>query len=512
MDKSENINIKEDDNGCQTIDNIFLCVYMNDFVKKFRILNKDYLEITISGLTNFIPKNDRSLTWLIEQLKQNNFSIEFEGSEESINEIYITCKNKTKKINYNFKYQIQNLPYLVEVSSKTDISVVGIILTKIIAQIIIKIRILYKAIILDLDETLWKGTISEDGIDRIKENMIAKIGAPYIDFMKFVKGLGDELGIYIAICSRNDIKLIESTINNFDTRIFPLKNHIDCIIANHNDKSENIRIIAEQLSILPDSIVFIDDNQIVRDEVRNNLPGVFVPDWKSHNELVSQLIVGCTFDRVELSLNSQNRRKQYKILQAERKQNSLPELLIKVNDDLEHIQAKELYSKSNQFKLVSEQIDYSDTKSLYFEVYRSNGESLGVCSAITYSLLNYSKCVILNWAISCRYFEVGLEELIILFLIEKMTNKVVYFTCQYNEENKKVQEFINKYHGEIISDSRDSVPTDSDIFINHFNDDYHFVKLLTNLINSEKHFNVYCINNQSPKKELLMKNTNLKFL
>ena len=65
-----------------------------------------------------------------------------------------------------------------------------------------------------MDETLWMGTISEDGIDRIQENMTSDIGAPYIEFMKFVKSLGDELGIYIAICSRNDIKLIESTISN----------------------------------------------------------------------------------------------------------------------------------------------------------------------------------------------------------------------------------------------------------------------------------------------------------
>lgn len=88
----------------------------------------------------------------------------------------------------------------------------------------------------------------------------------------------------------------------------------------------------------------------------------------------------------------------------------------------------------------------------------------------------------------------------------------MYFACQYNKENKKVQDFINKYYGEIISDSCDSVPTDSDIFINHFNDDYHFVKLLTNLRNSKKHFNVYWIDTHSPNKDLLIKNTNLRLL
>jgi predicted enzyme involved in methoxymalonyl-ACP biosynthesis len=51
-------------------------------------------------------------------------------------------------------------------SSKTDIHVVGIIITKIVGQIIGKFKTLYKAIVLDLDDTLWMGTLSEDGIDK----------------------------------------------------------------------------------------------------------------------------------------------------------------------------------------------------------------------------------------------------------------------------------------------------------------------------------------------------------
>lgn len=494
------------------INNVFLRVYLNDFIKKFRNYNTDEFVVSITGLKQFISKDDKVLVSLIEELKQNKFTIENEGNQESINEIDIICKNITKNTTYNFKYKIQNLPDIVNISSKTEISVVGIIITKIVAQIICKLKILYKAIVLDLDDTLWKGTISEVGIDKIKKNLYSEQGTPFITFMKFVKNLANELGIFVVICSRNDSKLVESTIEELDDNIFPLKNQIDYIIANNNDKSENIIKIAEQLSILPNSIVFIDDNQIVRDEVKNKLPEIFVPDWNNHKELVTQLITGCIFERVELSLNSQSRKKQYKILQAERKQNSLPELLIKVNDDNEHIQAKKLYSKSNQFKLVSEQIDYSNTKSLYFEVYRQNGENLGVCSAITYSVPNISKCGILNWAISCRYFEIGLEEFIILYLLENITNKEVYFACQFNNENKKAQEFIDKYYGKIILDSWDSVPADSDLFIAHFNDDYPFVKLLTNLRYSKKNFNVYWIENYSPDKDLFTKNTNLKLL
>ena len=440
MTKSEKIRIKT-----MQIDNAFLRVYINDFVKKFRDYNTDEFVVSITGLKKFIPKDDKVLVSLIEELNQNNFTIEIEGNQECINDINIICKNITKNTSYNFKYEIQNLPAFVEISSKTDIPVVGIIITKIVAQIISKLKILYKAIVLDLDDTLWNGTISEVGIDKIKENLQSEQGATFIAFMKFVKSLANELGIFITICSRNDSKMVESTIEELDDNIFPLKNQIDYIIANNNDKSENINKIAEQISILPNSIVFIDDNQLVRDEVKNKLPQVYVPEWSNHNELVTQLIAGCIFERVEFSLNSQNRRKQYKIIQTERTQNSLPKLSVKVNNDDKHNESIKLYSKSNQFKFSRNDDKFeSDAKSLYFEICRENGENLGICSAITYTNSN-DTFHIHNWAISCRYFEIGLEEFILMY-IQKIANaSKIFINYQHSEYNQKVRELLAKY-------------------------------------------------------------------
>lgn len=457
MAKSEQIITNADCHGCQNIDNSFLCVYVNDFVKKFRNYNKDEFIIAISGLKRFIPEDDKGLTWLFEQLNENNFIIEFEGNEESINEINISCKNITKGTSFNFKYQIQNIPTIVELSSKTDIHVVGIIITKIIAQIISKLKVLYKAIVLDLDDTLWKGTLSEVGTNKIRENMITEMGTPFIEFMKFVKTLGNELGVFIAVCSRNDSKMIESTIDKLDDTIFPLKNQIDLIIANNNDKSENIRMIAEQLSILPSSIVFIDDNQIVRDEVKRKLTEVFVPEWENHNDLVTKLIAGCIFERAELSLNSQNRRKQFRIIQTERTQNSLPTLSVKANNDINHTESIKLYSKSNQFKFSPNDNNFDDAKSLYFEIFRENGEKLGICSAITYTHSN-NTLLILNWAISCRYFEIGLEEFILKYIQNISNENKIFINYKHSEYNQKVSELFAKYSNAFLgNDKKDKI-------------------------------------------------------
>lgn len=422
-----------------------LQVYINNFVKKFRSYNNDEFLIAISGINKFIKEDDKVLTFLFDKLKENNFTIELDGNKDSINEIDITCKNITNNTSYNFKYQIHNLSAIVEISSKTDIPVIGIIITKIVAQIIIKLKILYKAIVLDLDDTIWNGTLAEVGIDKIKENLQSEQGVTFISFMKFVKTLANELGIFITICSRNDSKMVESTIEELDDNIFPLKNQIDYIIANNNNKSENIRKIAEQLSILPNSIVFIDDNQIVRDEVKLQLPEVFVPEWTNHNELVTQLIAGCIFERVEFSLNSQNRRKQYKIIQTERTQNSLPKLSVKVINEDKHTETIKLYSKSNQFKFSRNDDKFeADAKSLYFEICRKNGENLGICSAITYTNSNYT-FHIHNWAISCRYFEIGLEEFILMYIQKIASASKIFINYQHSEYNQKVRELLDKY-------------------------------------------------------------------
>jgi len=451
MTESETIKKKSPCRNTQKIDNTFLNVYINDNIKKFRYYNNDQFIITISGLNSFISQHDPILNHLFEQLQINKFTIENIGDNKIINDIEINYKNVTTSSSYNFKYQIQNIPTLIELSSKTDLPLIALIIIKIVAQIICRTKTLYKAIVLDLDDTLWFGTLAEIGVDEIRKNMETEKGLSFIYFMKFIKTLAVELGIYIAICSRNNFKTVESAINELSDELFPLKNNIDLIIANDNDKSENIKLIANKLSILPSSILFIDDNQLVRDEVKKQLSEVFVPEWSNHNELVTKLIAGCFFDRFEMSLDSQNRRKEYKIIQTARTQNSLPALSIKIIEDNEHIESVKLYSKSNQFKFFNIDDNFGkEAKSVYFEIFRENGENLGICAAITY-IFNDKTMQIINWALSCRYFEIGVEEFILNFIHNIANKNKILIKYEDSGINKKVRELILKYSDTFIS-------------------------------------------------------------
>lgn len=353
---------------------------------------------------------------------------------------------------YDYKFQIQNIPELAEHSSRTGIPLIGLLIIKIVARIVSRIKILYKAIILDLDDTLWFGTVSEIGVEGIIKNIKTKNAVEFIQFMRFIKVLGAELGLFIAICSKNNCEIVEKAIKELNDDLFPLKNEIEIIIANNNDKSENIKIIANQLSVLTSSIVFIDDNKLVRDEVKNKLPEVFVPEWSHHNDLVMQLIVGCFFERCELSLSSQNRKMKYRIIQNERSQNFKPELFIKVITDIKHTESISLYSKSNQFKFSS----YDDkfdvcAKSFYFEIFKENSENLGVCSAITYSFKN-NTLQIINWAISCRFFDIGVEEFILDYILNLHNKCNIFISYMDSGRNEKVKDVLSKYSELFIID------------------------------------------------------------
>lgn len=433
--------------------NKYIDVYINNYVRQFRnFITSNYI-VNIGGVAGFIAADDHDLSFLLRKLQTYGFEVIISNGQDTIDEIQVEYTIRGNTNDELFEYRIENLVSTIYLSSKTGISIVGILVMQIISEIICKSKILYKAVILDLDDTIWKGTLAEDGIDAIKQNLRSNDAIPFIGFMRFIQALAKELGLYIAICSRNNNEKVLSAIDRLDENEFPLKGQIDCIVANYNDKSKNIKAIAQKLSILTSACVFIDDNKIVRDEVRQNLPEVFVPDWDNHDELLTLLLTCGAFDRFELSLKSRNRKRLYAVLQQEREKSYLPRLLVKVSDDINHVEAMRLYAKSNQFKFSEKKEYYEKSRSLIFEIYRGNGENLGVCSAVTYAE-NKQNIHVLNWAISCRYFEIGLEEYILMYIFALANNRTISFAFDDTGFNGKAIELIEKYKDIFIENDK----------------------------------------------------------
>lgn len=418
--------------------------YVDNFIKVFRQYNTSKLKIAITGFTTIADRDIDEIKYIVNSLNENMIFIQLDANASAMEMLNIHCEDIEGGHTFSTQFQVNNLPSLLDLSSRTNICLTGLIIMKAVANIICRYKVFYKAVVLDLDETLWNGTLSEIGVEGIKQQLKSS-GKDFIAFMNYIRVLSENLGIFVAICSRNDLDIVTNAINDLDYEIFPIKEQIDCIIANNNDKSTNIELIANELSILPESMILIDDNKIIRDEVKSIYPGVFVPDWNYHHDLITELMTTCCFERINLSIKSQSRKKQFRIIKAEKIKNNLPLLKIRINEDNEHSNAIELYTKSNQFNFSQHNRDFVNTaESISLNIYSSDDEDLGICAALTYEATDISLNII-NWAMSCRFFEIGLEEYLLLLIKDIAGERKI--TIHYNDSglNQRTKELLLKY-------------------------------------------------------------------
>lgn len=437
--------------------NKYVNAYFEHFISAFRRTITDSFGITICGVATYAEEMKSQIAEIITLYKKYDFTITFGKSAEDDSDISLRCYNVTNKSTIQCGFTLQGMSDMIELSSRTDVPVVCLFIMRAVAYILSKQKVLYKAIALDLDDTLWSGTLSEDGFTEIKKGLLSPGKATFIAFMRFLRVLSAEMGIFVAIISQNDSKEVKKAFDALDESEFPLKGQIDCLIANDNDKSSNIKLVAKELNILPEAIVFIDDNPIVRDSVKQQLPHVFVPEWNTHEEIVSLIRTSCCFEHAQFSINSLNRKRTMRIIKDMREAHRLPKLPVRILTDSSHKEAQTLYAKSNQFNFSQKNNCFdADTVSLYFEIFRSKGgESLGVCSSITYSVQT-DTLIIHNWAISCRFFEIGLEEFVLLHIAKLSGSRQILILFNNSGNNKRTQELIEKYT-EVFSTNNNNV-------------------------------------------------------
>jgi FkbH-like protein len=133
-----------------------------------------------------------------------------------------------------------------------------------------------KCLVLDLDNTLWGGVIGDVGLEGIVLGEGSAAGEAHLALQRYAKAL-KERGVVLAVCSKNETATAEEVFNTHPEMLLK-RSDITAFVANWTDKAENLKLIAAQLNIGLDSLVFIDDNPAERARVRDSLTMVAVPD------------------------------------------------------------------------------------------------------------------------------------------------------------------------------------------------------------------------------------------
>lgn len=280
-----------------------------------------------------------------------------------------------------------------------------------------------KALVLDLDNTLWGGIIGDAGISGIEVGKESADGEAFSAFQSYVKGLS-ERGVILAVCSKNREEAAKSPFLTHSGMVLGLQD-IACFVANFEDKASNIRKIAKTLNIGLDSLVFADDSPVERALVKQELPMVLVVDMPIEpSGYIAALERTFSFPLLALTNEDIGRNRSYAaraaVSEAQSKSTDIDSFLKGLSPSLSVEgftpqtidRVTQLLAKTNQFKLNAEALPASllgapETTVLAVS-FADRLQAYGIVSVVVLQD-DGQDLVITNWVMSCRVFSRRLE-------------------------------------------------------------------------------------------------------
>ena len=280
-----------------------------------------------------------------------------------------------------------------------------------------------KLIITDLDNTLWQGVLAEqDSIESWRHTEGWPLG--YAEALLQCK----QRGILLAICSKNNEA---QTLVNFRTvwrtRITP--EDFCSIQINWDSKANNVAKILRETNILPQNILFIDDNPLEIAEVKQAFPSIrtlTVPQgaWRA-------VLLYSTETQMSNALTDESKQRTV-LIQAKKSRDSdsltmqRDEFLISLNLELSSKKihninhksferAIELLNKTNQFNSTGKRWSIAEIS----QFLKADGLIMTFSAKDRFAehgiiaVILLKDCIIEQFVLSCRVFGLGIEQSII---------------------------------------------------------------------------------------------------
>ncbi|GAB2531016.1 HAD-IIIC family phosphatase [Rufibacter soli] len=318
-----------------------------------------------------------------------------------------------------------------------------------------------KCLVLDLDNTTWGGIIGDDGMENIQIGELG-IGKAFSDLQLWAKEL-ERRGIILAVCSKNDEAIAQEPFQKHPDMVLRLED-IAIFVANWDNKVDNIRHIQSVLNIGFDSMVFLDDNPFERNMVRENVPGIEVPELpEDPADYISYLRTLNLFETASFSENDADRTRQY---QVEAKRAIVQQSFANEADFLKNLEmvsevtgfdkfntprVSQLTQRSNQFNLRT--MRYTDEEIVaisHSEEYANFAFSLkdkfgdyGLISVVIMKKKTDQTLFIDTWIMSCRVLKRGME----FFALDQLVN----YASEYGFA-KIVGEYLPTPKNELVKD------------------------------------------------------------
>ena len=285
-----------------------------------------------------------------------------------------------------------------------------------------------KCLVVDLDNTLWGGVVGDVGVEGLALGEGTGIGEAFKAFQSYLKAL-KERGVLLAVSSKNDER---HALRPFEEHPETVLKRDDFVAfkANWSPKSDNLRAIARELNLGLDALVLIDDNPAEREEVRQALPQVVVPEL-TDDPADYPMIVDATRCFEVSSVTEEDRRRsgmyrqrghQHELLNTTR---DLADFLaslemvaiIRPFEPMAFARITQLVNKTNQFNLTTRRMTGAQVQALAAD---SNGFTRTVrlkdrfgdhgLISVLFGRVESGTLTVDGWLMSCRVLNRGVEQ------------------------------------------------------------------------------------------------------
>lgn len=296
-----------------------------------------------------------------------------------------------------------------------------------------------KGFVLDLDNTLWGGVIGDDGADHIMLGPETSAGQVYSEFQKYIKAQ-KQLGVVLNINSKNDEENAFAGLSHPDSGL-----SVDDFVqikANWETKDKNFNEIADALNLLPESLVFVDDNPAERHIVTEQLKGVSAPEIGESHQFIINIDRNGFFETTYLSDDDKKRNAMY---QDNAKRIKMQAAFSDYGEYLESLEMKavikpfdsfylariaQLTNKSNQFNLTTKRYTQQEIEKItadenYITLYGRLEDQYGDNGVVSICIghKDGETCHIDLWLMSCRVLKREMEYAMMDTFVEKCRNE-----------------------------------------------------------------------------------------
>ncbi len=225
-----------------------------------------------------------------------------------------------------------------------------------------------KVLVLDCDNTLWRGVVGEDGVDGIA------LSEPFLALQEFAVAQ-QRKGVLICLASKNS----EADVLDVLDRRKDMRLRLSDVVAhriNWLPKAVNVRSLAEELNLGLDAFVFLDDNPMECAQMRAELPQVVTLQVPAEAQIAGWLRHIWSFDKLATTEEDATRTQMYRENAARRSLESsvsdigefMAALSLQVDIELpaedEWPRIEQLTQRTNQFNFTTRRRSVQELKSL----------------------------------------------------------------------------------------------------------------------------------------------------